>query len=84
MPNPNCFDVTIRECGGQQSEWHRRVYASDEHEALAAAVKAQFGSAAGFWRDSGLPSQYGQIIEPASGGGSNCLTGRVRIDEEAV
>ena len=40
-----------------------------------------YGKNCGFFRDKGLADQgiYGQIVEPCSTGGLNCVTGRIRF-----
>ena len=76
------YTVTIRECRTNGFIKTTRVRAADEADARIRGVSKLYGSRRGFWQDSGLPAGFGQIIEPARTGGSNCVTGRVRIDVE--
>lgn len=75
--------VTIRECKRDGQVWTHRARTSDEQTAINRAIRRHFGARAGFWADSGLGPDYGQIVEPAGVSSSSCVTGRVRIDTDA-
>jgi hypothetical protein len=76
------YRVTIREC--KVNGWSKttRVRAESEWDARARAVKKLFGRNAGWWADSGLGPNYGQVTEPMRGQprARNCITDRVATD----
>jgi hypothetical protein len=75
----NLFTVVFTACSANRTEKSVRVRATDKQDAISRGVKKAYGRSRGWWPDSGLPG-YGQVIEPAKGSGSSCVTGRVRVE----
>ena len=67
---------------------HDRVWEfegdGDTFDVVLKAIVTHWGVGAFWWRDQGLASigNYGQVCRATSGGGSTCLTSRLRLDVE--
>ena len=82
--------ITMTECKSNGATFVSRHNTTDPAIAVARAVARAWGRGAYFVRDGGISvgtdprqgSQYGQVMESARGGGSNAITGRIRICAE--
>lgn len=71
--------IKIRECKTDGRVWTSRHRTEDKGTALDRALRKHFGAAAGWWPDSGLGPDYGQVVVPAGVSSYNCITGRCRV-----
>ena len=70
--------VTFTTCDSEKTVRGTNMIKADGEtydQLVQRAVRKVYGQACHWWQDSGLGLQYGQVVH-----GSNCITGRVRVD----
>lgn len=81
------YSVTVTTCDSARTVYETRVIVPTDgmtcseahHEALFRAVRKLFGARAYFSRDSMVPGRFGQVWRPTRYGGSEAITGRVKV-----